>query len=71
MSKALELVKGSAQAAPPVAVAANSLWFGLPLNSWASLAAIVYTLLIILTHIRKQWVPWLVSKPWTRGQWWK
>jgi len=71
MSKALALVKGATQAAPPVYVAAQTLYFGLPLSSWASVLAIVYTVLIILNHIRKQWLPWLSSKPWQRAQWWK
>lgn len=71
MSKALEFVKGATPAAPPVAIAAQSLLFGLPLNQWASLLAIVYTALIILNHIRKQWIPWFASKPWTRAAWWK
>ena len=71
MSRALELAKDAGVAAPPVYVAAQTLFFGLPLNSWASLLAIVYTALIILNHVRKQWLPWLASKPWTRAQWWK
>ena len=71
MSKALEIAKGAAQATPPVYVAAQTLYFGLPLSSWASVLAIVYTVLIILNHVRKQWLPWLASKPWQRAQWWK
>lgn len=71
MSKAVEVAKDVVQATPPVYVAAQTLFFGLPLSSWASLLAIVYTALIILNHVRKQWLPWIASKPWQRGQWWK
>jgi hypothetical protein len=71
MSKAVDIAKDAVQATPPVYVAAQTLIFGLPLSSWASLLAIVYTLLIILNHLRKQWLPWIASKPWQRAQWWK
>ena len=71
MSKVIEVTKDTIQAPPPVYVAAQTLIFGVPLPDWASLLAIVYTVLIILNHVRKQWLPWIASKPWQRGQWWK
>ena len=71
MSKVVEVAKDVVQATPPVYLAAQTLFFGMPLNFWASFLAIVYTALIILNHVRKQWLPWLASKPWTRSQWWK
>lgn len=71
MSRTVELAKDAVPAVPAVAVAASHTFFGYTLADWASWMAIIYGLLIILNQLRKNWVPWIASKPWTRRQWWK
>lgn len=70
MSRSVELAKDAAQAAPAVTLAASHTFFGYSLADWASILAIVYTALIIANQVRKNWIPWLASKPWTRSKWW-
>lgn len=66
MSRALEAAKDLTTAAPPVYVAAQTLIFGVPLADWASMLAILYTVLLTVHHVRVNILPWLhglVRKP--------
>ncbi len=70
MSRTVELAKDTAHAAPGIAVTAGPALFGYAVADWAQWLAVVYTVLIIFNQVRRNVLPWLYSKPWTRKQWW-
>jgi disulfide bond formation protein DsbB len=51
------MIKEAAISSPPVAVAGASV-LGYTLPEWASIVAIVYTLLLIWRFLRVEWKEW-------------
>ena len=61
--QATDVAVDAAKAAPPVVVSALSL-FGVSLADWAYTLTIIYTLLLIVQHVWKNWVkPFLSEDP--------
>lgn len=54
-----DLAAGVAKTAPPVAVTVATYTEGLTLSHWAAIATIVYTIVLTLTTIMKNWGDWM------------